>query len=70
VINAQMITIPITAKIKIASAIFFQPMHSAHRPGTQRPVRKQTRDQKQQRVSCQKVIRHGVRSPKCNDNTN
>ena len=45
-------------------------MHSAHGPGTQRPVRKQAGNQKQQCVSGQKIIRQRFRTSKCNDDTN
>ena len=43
-------------------------MHSAQRARTQRPIRKQTGNQKQKCVSGQKVIRQRVGSSKRNDN--
>ena len=45
-------------------------MHSAQRARTQRPIRKQTGNQKQKCVSGQKIIRQRVRTSKCNDDTN
>jgi len=63
-----MITIPIMATNEYSIGDFFQPMHSPRAPGAKRPVRKQARNQEQQCVSGQQVIRQSVRTSKCNDN--
>ncbi len=65
-----MITMPIMARINIPSAIFSRRCIRRSGAGTQRPIRKQAGNQKQQCVSGQKIIRQRVCPSKCNDHTN
>ena len=65
-----MITMPIMARINIPSAIFSRRCIRRSGARTQRPVRKQTGNQKQKCVAGEKIIRQRIRTSKCNDHTN